>query len=177
MWIEAVVKANPWKRLACLGLVWLLGSLPGPLLAGQGPPPDAQALWKAITAPPGFQKWGTWSALREQRRSRCATAYGYYARVFANDIALKAKGSPLPPGSIVVREGMGMGTNTYAPNGQIHAYTVMYKVPGFNPKGGDWFWASYSGTGQVRDAGALSECIKCHQSAWQNDYLLGVELK
>lgn len=162
--------------LCGLVLAWQ-GGAASPVLAGQAPPPEAQALWQHITQPPGFYKWGTWSSLRESRRSRCATAYGYFARVFANDVALQAKGVPLPPGSIVVREGQGMGTNTYAPNGQIRAYTVMYKVRGFNPKGGDWFWASYSGTGQVRDSGALTECIKCHQTAWQNDYLLGLELK
>ncbi|MBI4798734.1 MAG: cytochrome P460 family protein [Desulfarculus sp.] len=169
-------RVRPWVWICCLAWAWQWAAA-CPLLAGQAPPPEAQALWKHITQPPGFYKWGTWSSLRESRRSRCATAYGYFARVFANDVALQAKGAPLPPGSIVVREGQGMGTNTYAPNGQIRAYTVMYKVRGFNPKSGDWFWASYSGTGQVRDSGALTECIKCHQTAWQNDYLLGLELK
>jgi hypothetical protein len=150
---------------------------PGQCLAGELPPAEAQALWQYITKSPGFNKWGTWSNFLELRRSRCSTTYGFFMRVYVNDTALKAKGKTLPAGSILVREGQNMGSNTYAPNGEIKAYTVMYKVKGFNPKGGDWFWATYSGTGQARDSGALTECIKCHQTAWNTDYVLGHDLR
>ncbi len=162
-------------RIWGLALLLLTAGVSG---AGEEPPPaDAEALWKYISQPPGFQKWGTWSNFRELRRSRCGTAYGFYMRVYVNDIALKARGNTLPVGSILVREGQNMGSNTYAPNGQIMAYTVMYKVEGFNPKGGNWFWATYTGLGQARDSGALSECIHCHQTSWNNDYVLGHDLK
>ncbi|MFH1033049.1 MAG: cytochrome P460 family protein [Pseudomonadota bacterium] len=146
-------------------------------MAGELPPPDAAALWQYISQPPGLYKWGTWSEFLQLRRSRCGTAYGYFMRVFVNDIAHKSKGRTLPVGSILVREGQNMGTNTYAPNGEIKAYTVMYKAQGFNPKGGNWFWAVYTGTGQALDSGALTECIKCHQTSWNNDYVLGHDLK
>lgn len=175
MTVRRQVKPQALAWLCCLALAWHLSALACPALAE--PPAEAEALWTFINQPPGFQSWGTWSALRELRRSHCGAAYGYFSRVFANDIALKAKGASLPPGSIIVREGQNMGSNTMAPNGQIKAYTVMYKVRGFNPKGNDWFWATYTGLGQARDSGVLTECIKCHQSAWQSDYLLGVDLK
>jgi hypothetical protein len=162
------------SRGLCLALLLLMS---GPSMAGEPPSPEAEALWKHINQPPGFKKWGTWSNFLQLRRSRCGTAYGYYMRVYINDTALKAKSATLPVGAILIREGQNMGANTYAPNGQIMSYNLMYKAKGFNPKGGNWFWATYSGTGQVRDSGVLTECIKCHQTAWNNDYILGHDLK
>lgn len=70
-----------------------------------------------------------------------------------------------------------MNTNTYAPNDQIIAYSVMYKVKGFNPQGNDWFWVHYSGTGKVVQSGEVDQCLKCHKTARDNDYVLDHRLR
>lgn len=156
-----------------LALMTLAGA--APLAALEPPGADAQALWDYINQEPGFRRWGTWQEFQKLRRSH--SPFGHYVRVYVNDVALQAKGNPLPPGSILVREGLGMNTNTYAPNDQIIAYTVMYKVKGFNPKGNDWFWAHYSGTGKTMQSGVVDQCLKCHNTAQSNDYVVDHKLR
>jgi LPXTG-motif cell wall-anchored protein len=38
----------------------------------------------------------------------------------------------------------------------------MYKVEGYNPEGGDWFWAKYQPDGSVDAAGKVASCAGCH---------------
>jgi len=156
--------------LALLLLAWS-----APLGAMESPGADAEALWKYINQDPGFRKWGAWPEFAKLRRSY--SPFGYFVRIYVNNVAQQAKGSPLPEGSIIVREGYGMNTNTYAPTGEIIAYTVMYKVKGFNPKGNDWFWAHFTGTGKVVQSGVVDQCIKCHFSSRDNDYVVDHKLR
>jgi hypothetical protein len=151
--------------LVAMALAWT-----SPLGAAEPLGPDAEALWKHINQDPNFHQWGTWPEFNKLRRS--FSPFGFFVRVFVNDVALQAKGRSLPPGSILVREGFGMDTNTYAPSDQIVGYTVMYKIKGFNPAASDWFWAHYSGTGKVMSSGALDQCIKCHDTGRDNDFVL-----
>ena len=163
------------KRLA---VTWWAGGLlalllftwSAPLAAMEAPGADAEALWQYINQDAGFRKWGTWPEFVKLRRS--FSPFGFFIRVFVNDVALKSRGNTLPPGSILVREGFGMDTNTYAPNDEVLGYTVMYKIKGFNPAASDWFWAHYTGTGKVVASGAVDQCIKCHDTGRDNDFVL-----
>lgn len=143
--------------------------------AQEPPKPDATALWKHITTEDNYKKWGTWKGFGELKRSKDPN--GFYRRIFVNSKALNVGDKqPLPPGSIIVREGYGIDFNTYAPTSDIVAYTVMYKVEGYNPKAGDWFWAHYGGAGQVINSGIIDKCIKCHNTAKTNDWVLEHDL-
>ena len=64
---------------------------------------------------------------------------------------------------------------TANPKKWLKAITVMHKIPGYDEKHADWFWAKYKPNGelfiknnQVR-VGRDKGCIACHQSASGND--------
>lgn len=159
------------KSWGVAGLLFLMAvAWSAPLGAMDQPGPDAEALWKLVNQDPNFHQWGTWPEFAKMKRS--FSPHGFYVRIFANDVALKHRGPSLPPGSILVREGFGIDTNTYAPNTEVIAYTVMYKIAGYNPQVGDWFWARYSGTGKVMESGKLDQCIACHDTGRDNDFVL-----
>lgn len=56
--------------------------------------------------------------------------------------AIEKKSEMLPVGSIVMKE-------NYSPDKKLMAHTVMYKVKGYIPQGGDWFWAKYAPDGKI----------------------------
>lgn len=68
----------------------------------------------------------------------------------------------MPDGAIIVKE-------NYGPDQQkLVAVTPMYKVEGYNPDAGNWFWAKYAPDGSVQAAGKVDSCIECHKTA--DDY-------
>jgi len=79
-------------------------------------------------------------------------------KLFANKLAIDAAkaGKDMPNGAIVVKENYGKDAKT------LMAITPMYKVEGYNPEEGDWFWAKYKADGTVDKAGKVKGCIKCH---------------
>jgi hypothetical protein len=46
---------------------------------------------------------------------------------------------------------------------------VIYKVEGYNPQEGDWFWGMSAPDGRVLEAGKVKTCIKCHRSQYRHD--------
>jgi len=66
--------------------------------------------------------------------------------VFANKTGTAAGKTAAEFGTIVVKENIGN-------DNELKALTVIYKVEGFNPKKGDWFWAKYSPKGKVAKSG------------------------
>ena len=93
--------------------------------------------------------------------------HGAILRTFSNDIAfdaLSAKAFPLPEGAIIVKE-------NYTPDGELAAITVMQKIAGFNPAGGDWFWAKYAPDGAVQASGKVGGCIGCHAQKKASDWI------
>ena len=122
------------------------------------PGADAKQLWEYVTKKNPYTGWGYFPG-----------SYGMYdgthphgakLKLFANGPALKAarEGKSMPYGAIVLKE-------NYAKDGKtLKAVTPMYKVKGFNPKEGDWFWAKYGPDGKVMKAGKVEGCINCHKS-------------
>ena len=45
--------------------------------------------------------------------------------------------------------------------------------PGYDKKHGDWFYATVSPDGEVKNAGKVASCIECHDQA-DNDYVFGL---
>ncbi len=146
-----------------LVLVLALVLAPTFLTAGDMPPADAAALWKYITETSPYQKWGMWPDHSGMQPGRAP--HGPFHKVYVNDILLKATAAPVPFGSIEVKE-------SYTQDQKLAAITIMYKVQGFNPSAGDWFWVKYSLDGKGDPAGKVQGCIDCHAGGAKNDYIL-----
>jgi hypothetical protein len=72
---------------------------------------------------------------------------------------------PVQYGAIQVKE-------SYNKAEKLMAITVMYKVPEYNPKDGDWFWAKYTPKGKAKPFGKPAGCIGCHGTRVKNDFIL-----
>jgi hypothetical protein len=132
------------------------------------PGPDAAALWEYITKESPYQEWGFWDDHQDMQPGN--SPHGPFHRVFVNEVLLKAGGVPVPYGAIQVKE-------SFDSNKKPTALTVMYKVEGFNPEGGDWFWARYTLEGKAGPAGKVQGCIGCHAVKASNDYILVHDFK
>ena len=90
--------------------------------------------------------------------------HGSFITVYVNDFALKSvKAKGYSNNSIILKE-------NYNAQKKLEAITVMYKVKGYNPDGGDWFWAKYDPAFQVLNEGKVKGCLDCHSKAKGNDY-------
>lgn len=99
--------------------------------------------------------------------------HGALLTTYVNEYALSAiqgKKGTMPAESIVVKE-------NYKPDKSLAAITVMYKVAGFNPTGGNWFRVKYAPDGKVLAEGKPNGCISCHGKKKDNDWIYTGELK
>lgn len=124
--------------------------------------PDPNELWKTITEKDPYRDWGFFPD--HQGMLGGSAPHGQFNAVYVNDIAAKA-GHPKGPGAIIVKE-------NYNADKKLVAYTVMYKVKGYNPEAGDWFWAKYDPDGTTLMAGKPKGCIACHTAAQTTDYIM-----
>ena len=136
--------------------------------AGAGenlPPADAGKLWTHMTETNPYQGWGYWPGYAGIYPGK--SPHGKYLKLFANPIALKAarEGKPMPDGSILVKENYGGDKKT------LKAVTPMYKVKGYNPEGGDWFWVKYGPNGKIQAAGQPKGCVDCHKAVKDKDWV------
>jgi len=137
-------------------------------MAEEMPEPDGDALWHYISKVSPYQKWSFWSDHQGMQDGRAPHAPKH--KVFVNKQGIESKTAPLQYGAIDVKE-------NYSPSHELKAITVMYKVKGYNPEDGDWFWAKYSPTGETLKAGKLQGCIGCHATRVANDFVLVHEFK
>ena len=149
------------KRLAVMAA--LAASLAAAPVWGQMPGADAQALWTYFTQQSPYQKWGQWPDFAGRQAGK--SPHGEFVAVYVNQPALEATSPPLPAGSLIVKDGFDAA-------GKLTSITVMYKVPGYNPQGGDWFWARYSPQGQAGPVGQPKGCVGCHAAGAANDHVL-----
>ena len=98
--------------------------------------------------------------------------HGPFAQYYVNSIAA-ADPATLPAGSIVIKRNL----MTQDPN-SIDSVTVMQRIAGYNPAGGDWFWMKLTASGTVASndagvqlAGAVGPCIDCHTMAVGGDFV------
>jgi hypothetical protein len=85
---------------------------------------------------------------------------------YVNNAAMDSirKKTAFAEGSIIVKE-------NYMSDKKLAALTVMYKVKGFNPEAGDWFWLKVMPDGMIEGSGRMSMCIQCHTEAKATDFL------
>ena len=132
------------------------------------PGPDADALWNYITEVSPYQDWGFWEDHKEMQPGNAP--HGPFHKVFVNEILLEAQQTPVPYGSIQVKESFNKDKTKVA-------LTVMYKIKGYNPDAGDWYWVKYSLTGIGDPAGKVQGCIGCHAVKTDNDYIIVHNIK
>ena len=130
---------------------------------GERPKPDPDALWQYITKTSPYTEWGFWPDHQGMQPGRAP--HGPLHKVFVNDCALNSPQPPVQYGSIVVKE-------NYGRDQELKAITVMYKVIGYNPDAGDWFWAKYSPDGKADKFGKPAGCVGCHGTRANNDFFL-----
>jgi hypothetical protein len=129
------------------------------------PPADGAKFWTYITETNPYLGWGYWPGHYGIYPGQ--SPHGAFLKVYANPIALKAarEGKPMPNGAILVKENYGKDKTT------LMAVTPMYKVKGYNPQAGDWFWAKYGPKGEVMAAGKPKGCVTCHSVKKSADWI------
>jgi len=129
------------------------------------PPADGEAFWTYITKADPYWGWGYWPGYYGMYPGK--SPHGAYLKFYANGIALRAarEGKPMPYGAILVKENYGKDKET------LMAITPMYKIEGYSPQTGDWFWAKYGPKGKIQAAGQIKSCIDCHSAKKAEDYI------
>ncbi len=110
----------------------------------------------------GWQLWPGTQKFYPGKRPHGALLTNY-----VNDIALKsliAGDKKFRQGSIIVKE-------NYTADKKLFAVTAMYKVDGYNPMGGDWYWLRYSPTDGIQAQGQVTSCIGCHSAMVSQDWV------
>ncbi len=128
-----------------------------------GTAPDqkiADELWAQIQ---GFDAWGHFEGKEGIRRGD--GSHGKFIQTQINDIAA-ADQDVLPPGSILVK-------SNYRRTGQAEpdSFVVMQRRTGYDPRHYDWFYATYSPSGKIMQAGVTDSCVNCHRAAGDGDYV------
>ncbi len=120
----------------------------------------------------GFAKnWKMWPGTTAMYEG--PEPHGAFLTTHVNDVALKsisAKKGKFADGSMIAQE-------NYSKDKKLKFIAVMYKVKGYNPQSGDWFWAQYKPDGRIEAEGKIDECIKCHVAQKGNDYVYTGKLK
>lgn len=148
-------------------IVYSVGIVAGILLSsvamGEMPGPDPKALWNYITKVSPYEKWSYWPDHQGIQPGRAP--HGEKHKVYINERAKSSKRPPVQYGAIQVKE-------NYSKSGKLMAITVMYKIAGYNPIDGDWFWAKYTPQGAAKPFGKPMGCIDCHGTRARNDFIL-----
>ena len=120
----------------------------------------------------GFAKnWKMWPGTTAMHQG--PEPHGAFLTTYVNDVALKsinAKKGKFSDGSMISQE-------NYSKDKKLKFIAVMYKVKGYNPQDGNWFWAQYKPDGRIESEGKVDECIKCHIAQKGNDYVYTSKLK
>jgi hypothetical protein len=126
---------------------------------------DAAGFWTAIVETTPYTEWGTWPGYDDIYPGK--SPHGKYLRLYANEAAINAakEGKPMPDGASLVKENYGEDKTT------LMAITPMFKVAGYNPEGGDWFWVKYGADGTIMKEGKVEGCINCHREVADKDWI------
>ena len=130
------------------------------------PGPDAAKLYDYITRDNPYVKWELWPGKSRLYKGR--EPHGSLLTTHVNNHAYfsaKGKKGEMAADSIIVKE-------NYTSRKKLAALTVMYKIKGYNPAAGNWFWAKYEPYGNVLASGKVEACINCHGDNKTNDFIM-----
>ena len=128
------------------------------------PGPSATALYTYIMKLDPYSQWELWPG--KGKLYRGTEPHGSFLTTYVNGRAYGSaqKKTAMPDGAIIVKE-------NYTPDKTLAALTVLYKIKGYNPEKGDWFWAQYEPNGKEVASGKIDSCIACHETRKDNDYI------
>lgn len=128
------------------------------------PGPNAGQLNEYIVRFDPYRAWELWP--KKGKLYKGTEPHGSLLTTFVNNTAMHSikKKKMMADGSLIVKE-------NYTADKKFVALTVMYKIKGYNPNAGDWFWAKYDPDGKVVASGKVDACINCHSKKKDNDYI------
>jgi len=134
------------------------------------PGPDAAQLNEYINKSKPYTSWQLWPGKGKFYAGK--EPHGSLLTTYVNETAhYSVKGRKgMADGSIIVKE-------NYTAAKKFVALTVMYKLKGYNPAGGNWFWAKYGQDGKAIASGKVDACLKCHGEKKDNDFIWTGEVK
>ena len=134
------------------------------------PGPDAAKLYEYIAKSKPYDQWKLWPG--KGRLYKGGEPHGALLTTFVNNEAYFSIGkkAKMDENAIIVKE-------NYTGDKKLVALTVMYKIKGYSPSAGDWFWAKYDPFGKVLASGRVDACINCHGAKKDNDYIMTAKLK
>ena len=154
------------RNLVVLLFCFMILGLVSIALAGGGlPEAKGKVVYDYITKTNPYQQWALFPGKGKLYKGK--HPHGALLTSYVNDVALAGindKVGTLANGSIIVKE-------NYMPNKMLGAVTVMYRVGGYDPNGGDWFWAKYKADGAIAKEGKVDGCINCHAAVINNDWI------
>jgi len=127
---------------------------------------SGERLWERISVDSDYSDYSFWPA--HEGINPGQAPHGVNHRIYINrDLkeSLPIENRIAPFGTIIVKENMNVDL-------KVVKITVMAKVDGFNPDGGNWFWAAYSPEGEVQAEGTPKGCVTCHEGMKRNDYVI-----
>jgi hypothetical protein len=123
------------------------------------------AFWAHLQAV-DYRSWAEWPGKGALYAG--TEPHGMLLTTYVNDLARDALTNGammMPVGAIIVKE-------NYMPDSTLAAVTAMYKVSGFDPAHGDWYWAKWDLNGVAEVSGRVEMCSACHGANASADYLL-----
>ncbi len=99
--------------------------------------------------------------------------HGKFVKTYVNRTAASQPEEPAD-GSVLVVE-------NYSQDHRLISINVMQRAAGFDPRHGDWYYATFlpdgrvakalGKTGEIAFAGKVTSCIDCHRNAWDDDFV------
>ncbi len=132
---------------------------------------DGATVYKFITEKDPYTKWPLWPGKGKLYKGQ--HPHGAFLTTYVSKKAVKTiekKRGSFPNGTIIVKE-------NYMPDKKLAAVTVMYRVKGYDPDAGDWFWAKYKADGTIEKEGKVKGCIDCHSAQIMNDWVFTGPIK
>ncbi len=147
--------------------VLLLLSFAGMTAAAHGKvlAPEGRAVIDFLTKTANYRSWPFWPGKGTLYPGQ--HPHGAFLTTYVNPEAaqaISARAGRLPDGAMVVKE-------NYSADNQLAAITVMYRVKGYHPEAGDWFYLKYAPDGRIDKEGRVAGCIGCHAAVKGNDWL------
>ena len=160
------MQMNRVLLIVTLACAFMVGSF-AVALAGSSslPDTDGAAVFKYITKTEPYKQWALFPGKGEFYKGK--HPHGALLTTYVNKVALAGinnKAGTLANGSIIVKE-------NFMPDKMLGAVTAMYRVAGYDPDAGDWFWAKYKADGSIAKEGKVAGCIGCHTAAINNDWV------
>lgn len=128
------------------------------------PGADAEKVSEYMMKDHPYKRWKLFPGTKKMHKG--GDPHGTLLTTYVNHVAMNSinKKMGFAEGSMIVKE-------NYTSDKKLVALTTMYKVKGFNPEAGDWFWVSTAPDGKVQASGKVSACIDCHAKAKAADYV------